>query len=123
MVLGKPKDETDAKRMLLMLSGRTHQVFTGVTVRGKYRSSTFVEETRVTFRTLSESEIDYYLGNYRPYDKAGSYGIQEWIGLTGIERIDGCYFNVMGLPVRRLYEKLMEEMLHSQQMITGNPKA
>ena len=105
-VMGKPADEEDACRMLRKLSGRTHQVITGVTLTAKERQQSFSVETDVTFRTLSEEEINYYVQHYKPMDKAGAYGIQEWIGHIGVTGISGSYFNVMGLPVQRIYEAL-----------------
>jgi len=105
-VLGKPVDEIDAKRMLQMLSGKTHQVITGVCISTLKRRKTFHVISEVRFAKLTESEIDYYLKNFNPYDKAGSYGVQEWIGYIGVEHINGSYFNVMGLPVQRLYHEL-----------------
>lgn len=105
-VLGKPTDEAEAMAMLRSLSGRTHQVYTGVTIVAAEKSSTFVSRSDVTFAMLSEEEILHYVVNYRPMDKAGAYGIQEWIGYVGVERIEGSYFNVMGLPVQRLYVEL-----------------
>ncbi len=105
-VLGKPKDEADAKRMLTLISGRTHEVITGVCLRLYDRSVVFSVSTDVTFAQISPDEIDHYVTNFRPYDKAGAYGIQEWIGYIGVESIHGSYFNVMGLPVQRLYSEL-----------------
>ncbi len=105
-VLGKPVDEIDAKRMLQMLSGKTHQVITGVCISTLKRRKTFHVISEVRFAKLTESEIDYYLKNFNPYDKAGSYGVQEWIGYIGVEHINGSYFNVMGLPIQRLYHEL-----------------
>ena len=105
-VLGKPADEAEAHAMLQLLSGKTHQVITGVTLRTKDRSKSFYESTDVTFATLSAEDIDYYVSHYRPFDKAGAYGIQEWIGMVGVESIKGCFYNVMGLPVHRLYEEI-----------------
>ena len=105
-ILGKPKDETDAIAMLRKLSGKKHEVITGVVVTTATSQSSFSVKTNVYFKELTESEIVYYVENYRPFDKAGAYGIQEWIGYVGITRIDGSYFNVMGLPVQRLYEEL-----------------
>lgn len=107
-VLGKPRDEADARRMLRQLSGRTHQVTTGVTIADDKRVHTFAVTTAVTFAPLTDSEIDYYVNRYRPMDKAGAYGIQEWIGAVGITGIDGSYYNVMGLPVRRVYQALKD---------------
>lgn len=105
-VMGKPVDEADARRMLHKLSGCTHQVTTGVclTTIGAHRS--FSVTTNVSFKNLSDEEIDYYVANYRPMDKAGAYGIQEWIGYIGVTGLEGSYFNVMGLPVQRIYKEL-----------------
>lgn len=105
-VLGKPKDEADAARMLRLLSGRVHQVITGVCITTADTQRAFATTTDVTFDTLSEEEINYYVTNYRPLDKAGAYGVQEWIGFIGVTRLEGSYFNVMGLPVQRLYKEL-----------------
>lgn len=105
-VLGKPKDEADAKSMVRELSGATHQVITGVTLLTKNRSHSFASVTEVTFDVLTDEEIDYYVEHYRPLDKAGAYGIQELIGYIGVSSIKGSYFNVMGLPVQRLYKEL-----------------
>ncbi len=105
-VMGKPSDEEEAACMLHKLSGRTHQVITGVTLTTLKRQLSFSVETDVTFRTLSDEEITYYVSHYRPMDKAGAYGIQEWIGHVGVTGINGSYFNVMGLPVQRIYEAL-----------------
>ncbi len=107
-ILGKPKDNADAERMLKALSGATHKVVTGVTLRTVSRTVSFSAESLVTFRTLENEEIAYYIEKYRPLDKAGAYGIQEWIGYTAIERIEGSFYNVMGLPVQRLYAALKE---------------
>ena len=105
-VLGKPKDAADARRMLHELSGQTHQVITGVVLTTKERQEHFSVVSDVTFKTLEDSEIDYYVETYKPMDKAGAYGIQEWIGYVGVTRLEGSYFNVMGLPVQRIYEAL-----------------
>ena len=105
-VMGKPHDEADASRMLHELSGRTHQVITGVTLTTTTRQQSFSVETDVTFKTLSDEEINYYVQRYKPFDKAGAYGIQEWIGHIGVTGLQGSYFNVMGLPVQRIYEAL-----------------
>lgn len=107
-VMGKPKDETDACRMLHELSGKTHQVITGVTLSTLERQQSFSVLTDVTFKTLSDDEIHYYVTHYCPFDKAGSYGIQEWIGYVGVTQLNGSYFNVMGLPVQRIYETLRQ---------------
>lgn len=108
MVLGKPVDEADACRMLRMLSGRTHQVITGVCLTTVDFQKSFASVTEVTFDTLSDEEIGYYVEKYRPMDKAGSYGVQEWIGFVGVTGLKGSYYNVMGLPVQRLYKELKE---------------
>ena len=105
-VLGKPADRSDALRMLRMLSGCTHTVATGVMFRTSDSSRTFSAETAVTFRELTDEELEYYVDNFRPYDKAGAYGIQEWIGYAAVERIEGSFYNVMGLPVQRVYKEL-----------------
>jgi septum formation protein len=105
-VMGKPHDANEACSMLRQLSGQTHQVITGVTLTTKERQMSFSVETDVTFKNLSDEEIDYYVTNYQPFDKAGSYGIQEWIGHIGVTGMSGSYFNVMGLPVQRIYEAL-----------------
>jgi len=105
-VMGKPKDANEAKKMLHELSGKTHQVITGVCITTKERQSNFSVETDVTFKKLSDQEIDYYVEHYQPFDKAGAYGIQEWIGHIGVTGLNGSYFNVMGLPVQRIYEEL-----------------
>ena len=106
-LLGKPHSREEASDMLHNLSGRAHQVYTGVCLRSAERSIAFTEGTDVHFRQLTDDEIDYYIDVYKPYDKAGAYGIQEWIGMIGIERIEGCYYNVMGLPLARLYRELV----------------
>lgn len=105
-VFGKPHDRDEACAMLRALSGRTHQVITGVTIQTLERIRSFAVTTDVTFAELSDEEIAYYVDHYRPFDKAGSYGIQEWIGFVGVTGIRGSYFNVMGLPVQRLYQEL-----------------
>lgn len=105
-VMGKPKDAESARKMLRQLSGQTHQVITGVTIVTQKRSEDFAVTTQVTFAELSEEEIDYYVDNYIPFDKAGAYGIQEWIGMVAVEGIKGSYFNVVGLPIQRLYQRL-----------------
>ena len=105
-VLGKPTDERQAKVMLRMLSGKTHHVITGVCLTTREFQKSFTTTTEVTFAELSKEEIDYYVEKYRPLDKAGAYGIQEWIGFVGVEAINGSYFNVMGLPIQRLYKEL-----------------
>lgn len=105
-VMGKPKDATEAVGMLHELSGHTHQVITGVCLTTKEKQVNFSVETDVTFKTLTDEEIHYYVEHYRPFDKAGAYGIQEWIGHVGVTGMNGSYFNVMGLPVQRIYEAL-----------------
>ena len=105
-VLGKPHDADDARHMLRTISGRTHQVVTGVCLTTKERQLSFSVTTDVTFKKLSEEEIGYYVDTYRPFDKAGAYGIQEWIGYIGVTGLQGSYFNVMGLPVQRIYAEL-----------------
>lgn len=105
-ILGKPKDAKDAARMLRDLSGREHHVTTAVTIRSNFRKDTFTTTTEVWFKQLSEEEIAYYIDNYKPFDKAGAYAIQEWIGHIGITRIEGSYFNVVGFPVQRVWEHL-----------------
>ena len=106
MVLGKPKDREDAVNMLKTLSGRSHQVISGVCLKSKEKEASFSTTTHVHFKELSLEEIDYYIDNYKPFDKAGAYGIQEWIGFVGIDGIEGSYFNVVGLPIQRLYQEL-----------------
>ncbi len=105
-VFGKPTDKADATRMLKALSGKTHQVITGVCISTLLKRKTFHVISEVRFSRLSPEEIEYYLQNFQPYDKAGAYGIQEWIGYIGVEYIEGSYFNVMGLPIQRLYTEL-----------------
>ena len=105
-ILGKPKDRDDAIRMLKLLSGRGHQVITAVTLRDREKKKTFSVTSNVFFKELSDSEIAYYLDTYKPYDKAGAYGIQEWIGYIGISRLEGSFYNVMGFPASRFYEEL-----------------
>jgi septum formation protein len=105
-ILGKPADYDDAFRMLSLLSGKWHQVATGVCIVTKQKKVSFTSQTNVLFKHLTNEEIDYYITNYKPYDKAGAYGIQEWIGFIAVEQIKGSYFNVMGLPVQHLYEEL-----------------
>lgn len=105
-ILGKPKNRQEALQMLHMLSGNSHTVVTGVTLRTLEKSVSFAETTEVFFRKLDTDDIEHYVDTWQPFDKAGSYGIQEWIGLIGVEKIVGCYYNVMGLPTSRLYEEL-----------------
>ena len=108
VLLNKPADAHEAKRMLRRLSGRPHRVITGVSLTRTTAVRTFADTTRVYFRTLSEEEIQYYVTRFNPLDKAGGYAIQEWIGMVGIEKIEGSYFNVVGLPVEKLYQALKE---------------
>jgi septum formation protein len=105
-VLGKPKDRADAIAMLKHLSGGTHQVYTAVCLNSLKHARCFVARTDVTFSLLSEAEIIWYVDTYQPYDKAGAYGVQEWIGFVAVERIEGSYYNVMGLPIHQLYVHL-----------------
>jgi septum formation protein len=105
-VLGKPIDRNDAARILKEISGNTHEVITGVSFRSMKNDFTFSDSTKVTFEEITEEEIYYYIDNYKPYDKAGAYGIQEWIGIAACSHIDGSYFNVVGLPVQKLYKEL-----------------
>jgi septum formation protein len=106
--LGKPKDKDDAFAMIKSLSGKTHEVITSVCIKNAGNSETFNETTRVTFNELTDEEIAYYLEEYKPFDKAGSYGIQEWIGLVAIAKIEGSYANVVGMPVDKVYQHLMK---------------
>ena len=110
-VLGKPLDHDDATSILKEISGNTHEVITGVSLRSQTKELTFSESAKVTFETLTEEEISYYIDEYKPYDKAGAYGIQEWIGIIACSHIDGSYFNVVGLPVQRLYKELKRFIL------------
>ncbi len=105
-ILGKPQDKNEAVEMLQFLSGRTHQVITGVTIMTETREETFATTSHVTVAQLQDNEIEYYIEKYKPYDKAGAYGIQEWIGMIGVTGIEGSFFNVMGLPIQRLYTLL-----------------
>ena len=105
-ILGKPRDRADAVGMLHLLAGAEHLVTTGVTLRTSRRRHSFAATTAVRFRPLADEEIEYYVDRFRPFDKAGAYGIQEWIGYAAIERIEGSFYNVMGLPVQRLYVEL-----------------
>lgn len=105
-ILNKPSNTEEAFHMLTMLSGSKHTVYTGVSIRTVEKHHVFSEETDVYFDTITADEIQYYLNKYKPFDKAGSYGVQEWIGYMGIRRMEGCYYNVMGLPVNRLYHAL-----------------
>jgi septum formation protein len=113
-VLDKPADKEDAKRILREISGNTHEVITGVCLLSALKQTTFFSSTKVTFSELSNDEIGFYISKYSPYDKAGAYGIQEWIGIAACSRIEGSYFNVMGLPVEQVYHEL-------QKFIALNP--
>lgn len=106
IILGKPKDAEDAHAMLCLLSGKTHHVVTGVCLTTKDKQRQFSVTTEVSFKNLTDEEIDYYITHYKPFDKAGAYGIQEWIGYIGCTGLKGSYYNVMGLPVQRIYEEL-----------------
>lgn len=108
MILGKPKDADEAREMLRLLSGKKHSVITGVTVHTKEKTKTFSVTSKVSFEVLDEEEIEYYVNNYKPFDKAGSYGVQEWIGYIGVNCVEGSYFNVMGLPTQKLYQILKQ---------------
>lgn len=112
-MLGKPASIDDARRMLRILSGSVHQVYTAVCLTTCLQQQSFVVRTDVTFKVLSDDEINYYVDNYRPLDKAGAYGIQEWIGYVGVERIEGSYFNVVGLPTEQLAERI-KPLLHKK---------
>ena len=114
-VLGKPKDEEEARQMLRDLSGKTHEVYTGVCLTTVSWQHIFYAQTEVRFAKLNEEEIAYYVETYRPMDKAGAYGVQEWIGYIGVENIAGSYFNIMGLPVQRLYRELRKVPVLSPQ--------
>lgn len=107
-VLGNPRDREDALQMLRTMSGRTHEVFTGVCITTTDWQRSFTAQTEVRFATLSEDEIIYYVDNFKPMDKAGAYGVQEWIGFIGVENISGSYYNIMGLPVQKLYRELLK---------------
>ena len=107
-ILGKPSDRPDAVRMLKLLSGREHQVITAVTIRDFKREKTFSVTSNVFFKQLSDEEIDYYIDTYKPFDKAGAYGIQEWIGYIGITGIEGSFYNVMGFPTQRFHDELLD---------------
>ena len=114
-ILEKPLDRDEAFKMIRRLSGRSHIVSTGVTLRSKEKETTFSAETTVWFKEIDDDEINYYLDNYSPYDKAGSYGAQDWLGYTAIKRIEGSYFNVVGLPVQKLSDKLKEFIIALKQ--------
>lgn len=105
-VYGKPQDEDEAVQMLCDLSGKTHEVITGVCIKTKDKQKSFAVSSNVRFATLENDEVEFYVKKYRPFDKAGAYGIQEWIGYVAVEYISGSYFNIMGLPIQRLYQEL-----------------
>jgi septum formation protein len=105
--LMKPIDAQDAKKLLQTISGKVHKVFTSVCLKSKAKTRVFSDVTNVFFKELSDDEIDYYVDNYKPFDKAGAYGAQDWIGYIAIEKLEGSYFNVMGLPVHKLYKELL----------------
>lgn len=107
-ILGKPKDKEEAFNMLSNLSGKMHEVITAVTLTTKDKKHTFYDVTEVYFKELSNNEIDTYINNCQPYDKAGSYGVQEWMGYIGVEKINGSFYNVMGFPIKKVYEALEE---------------
>jgi septum formation protein len=106
MILGKPDNNVEAREMLSMLAGRTHRVITGVCFTAQHKQISFSDTANVTFGPLSPQEIDYYIANYAPLDKAGAYGVQDWIGYVAVEKIEGSYFNVMGLPIFKVYQEL-----------------
>ena len=108
LVLGKPKDEEDAFQMIDRMAGKVHEVFTSVTLRSTEKSVSFSETTQVHLDEFSHEEILYYIQNFKPFDKAGAYGIQDWLGYAKISNINGCYYNVMGLPLRKLYQELQD---------------
>jgi septum formation protein len=107
-ILNKAKDYSEASRMLQMLSGKSHQVITGITLRSKQKTLSFSEQSEVIFDHLSQEDIDWYINHFQPFDKAGAYGIQEWIGYIGIKKINGSFYNVMGLPTHHLYVALKQ---------------
>lgn len=106
--LNKPADFNEGKKMLGTLSGKMHEVFTGVCLKSAHKQISFFDASKVYFKALENNEIEYYLTNFKPYDKAGGYGVQDWIGYIGIEKIEGSFYNVMGLPVKQLYEELIK---------------
>ena len=119
-ILGKPSDADDACQMLRKLSGKSHHVITGVSLKSYDKQKTFSVDTEVTFKTLSESEIDYYVTRYKPFDKAGAYGIQEWIGYIGVTSLRGSYFNVVGFPVQRIYDELCKSFHYDISSLNSN---
>lgn len=107
-VLGKPKNADDAKKMLFELSGQAHEVITSITLTSLEKQKTFSDTTLVHFKELTEEEINFYITNYNPLDKAGAYGIQEWLGFIAVEKLEGSYFNVMGFPVHKFYKEIID---------------
>ncbi len=107
-VLNKPENEQEAFQMLKLICGNTHEVFTGICLKNKNKEIVFSEKSKVSCRKLSDEEIWHYINNYKPFDKAGSYGIQDWFGYTAVQKINGCFYNVMGLPVSRIYTELQQ---------------
>ena len=107
-VLNKPENYNEAKEMLALLSGNMHQVYTAVCIKSKKNKLLFHDSTKVYFKPLKNEEMDFYISNYPVYDKAGSYGVQDWLGYIGIEKIEGCFYNVMGLPIRKVHENLLQ---------------
>lgn len=112
IILNKPEDRAEAIKMLELLSGKTHTVATGVCLMTAKQKHVFVEQTEVTFDTLTREEIEYYVDNFQPFDKAGSYGVQDFIGYMGVKKLNGCFFNVMGLPLNRLYHELQSFLMN-----------
>ncbi|MDP4222601.1 MAG: Maf family nucleotide pyrophosphatase [Bacteroidota bacterium] len=113
-ILDKPTDPVDARRIIREISGNTHEVITAVCLLSRRKKVSFFSSTKVTFEKLSDEEIDYYISNFNPYDKAGAYGIQDWIGIAACSRIEGSYFNVMGLPVDQVYRELQKFLINSR---------
>ncbi len=107
-IFGKPKNYNEAVQMLSSISGKAHQVTTGVCIKDQHQEVSFSDTTFVHFKTLTEKEIEFYIKNFEPYDKAGAYGIQEWIGMIGVSKIEGSYFTVMGLPIHMVYDALLK---------------
>lgn len=107
-ILGKPTNQKEAVQMLNLLSGKTHHVTTGVCIKDRHQVVAFSDTTLVQFKVLTDEEIEYYIKNFEPFDKAGGYGIQEWIGMIGVTKIEGSYFTVMGLPIHKVYESLLQ---------------
>ena len=107
-VINKPVDAEDAKKMLQKLSGKTHEVYTGVCLKTENKQHVFYDKTEVTFYPLTSEEIEYYVTNYSPLDKAGAYGVQDWMGYIGVEKINGCFYNVMGFPIAKFYRELKQ---------------